>query len=356
MKVLLYTDVHWCASSSIVRGRGDRYSERLENCIRSVNFAEKEATDLGCDAIACLGDFFDRNSMTDEEISAMNDIRWAPMAHMFLVGNHDSGEGDLRFSTTQCLSRNGFTVISKPEHMTVGGTDFLFLPFIGEDRRASIGKMAESMSLRKNGHRLAVLSHNDIKGIRYGKYLSDRGYELKDISDSCDLFINGHLHNGSYLDEAGKILNLGNLTGLNFSEDASVYQHLISVLDTDALSLTFIENPFAYNFYKIDIEKADDLKSLNGLKNNAVLSVSCMEDLVPELRKRIDTEASVAECRIISHPDPLKMASRPETGMKTLNSIDYMGEFDDFVKEHLGDTDKVREELKEISLEAVNEH
>ena len=40
MKILLYTDVHFCKSSSIVTGRGKRFSTRLENIIESLNWAE----------------------------------------------------------------------------------------------------------------------------------------------------------------------------------------------------------------------------------------------------------------------------------------------------------------------------
>ena len=37
MKVLLYTDNHFSQYSSILRNRGERYSIRLENQIKSIN-------------------------------------------------------------------------------------------------------------------------------------------------------------------------------------------------------------------------------------------------------------------------------------------------------------------------------
>lgn len=350
MKILIYTDVHWSATSSIVRGRGEKYFERLENCIKSVNFAESEATRLKCDSIVCMGDFFDRNNLTDEEITAMNDIKWAHLSHFFLVGNHDSGEGDLRFSTTQCLTKERFAVFSHPDFLTVGNTDLLFLPYMGDSQRKTIKEWATSLKLRQKGHKLVVFSHNDLKGVQYGKYISEHGFDLNDIEDSCDLFLNGHLHNGSYVDASGKILNLGNLTGLNFSEDASVYQHLFAILDTDSLSISFYENPYAYNFYKMAIGTESDLSHIDLLKTGAVLSVSCPESLVEGLRKKLDADTNITEYRIISRPEAT-VAGTDGTKLKSLNSIDYLGEFDSFVREKMGDTESVREELKEISAE-----
>ncbi len=71
MKVCFYTDVHWSQNSSIVRSRGEKYSTRLENLIKSVNWAERLAFDCGCSAVICGGDFFDSTELNCEEISAL---------------------------------------------------------------------------------------------------------------------------------------------------------------------------------------------------------------------------------------------------------------------------------------------
>lgn len=44
-----------------------------------------------------------------------------------------------------------------------------------------------------------------------GKYKSIDGFDIDDIENNCDKFINGHLHNGSKV--TNKIFNIGNLTG-----------------------------------------------------------------------------------------------------------------------------------------------
>ena len=61
MRVAIFGDVHWSQNSSIVRSHGSEYSVRLENLIRSMNWMEHCAFDHGCQAIICLGDFFDES-------------------------------------------------------------------------------------------------------------------------------------------------------------------------------------------------------------------------------------------------------------------------------------------------------
>ena len=114
MKILLYTDVHLSTNSSIIRKRGTKYSERLENIIASVNWAEHKATELSCDEIICLGDFYDKHILSDEEITALTDIEWAKMPHTFIVGNHESSVDGLRYNSVKSLQALGFNIISDP--------------------------------------------------------------------------------------------------------------------------------------------------------------------------------------------------------------------------------------------------
>ena len=93
MKILCYTDNHFCERSSIITKYGTKYSLRLENQLASLNWAEQLAIDEGCAMIVCLGDFFDKPHLTDQEITAIQDIKWAEdIPHYFLVGNHISFE------------------------------------------------------------------------------------------------------------------------------------------------------------------------------------------------------------------------------------------------------------------------
>ena len=70
-KILICGDIHFSTYSSILRKRGEFYSERLENLLWSINWVEKTAEDNKCNRIIYLGDFFDKASLDSEELTAL---------------------------------------------------------------------------------------------------------------------------------------------------------------------------------------------------------------------------------------------------------------------------------------------
>ena len=69
-----------------------------------------------------------------------------------------------------------------------------------------------------------------------------------------------------------KLILVGILSGQNFNEDASKFEHRVYILtiDDDKISIESFINPEAINFYKLRIDKESDLKILDNLKNNSV--------------------------------------------------------------------------------------
>ena len=270
MRIFVIGDVHWSQNSSIVRGMGDKYSIRLENLIRSINWAERKAVEEKADLIVYLGDFFDRPELNSMEITSLKEVRWSLIEHVFLVGNHEASTASLEFNSTNVLRGLGFKVLEEP----VQCDGVLYLPYISDDRRKPLHEyVSESVGL--------VLSHNDIEGIRYGAFLSKNGFPLGDIESLHDsgrigMFVNGHLHNhAEFKDSRGRVflMNLGNITGQNLSEDAFVYRHqamLVSLPDDGSpAEMELIENPEAFNFCKLDASAS--FPSI--LPPNAVMSI-----------------------------------------------------------------------------------
>lgn len=342
MKILLYTDVHLSTNSSIIRRRGKVYSERLENVINSVNWAENKALELHCDEVICLGDFFDKPILTDEEITAITAIQWAKIPHTFIVGNHESSVNGLRYNSVKCLEALGFNIVDTPSIRKVDDkTDFVFLPYITEDNRK---RLESYMDFGVNN---IVFSHNDIKGIQYGKIESPNGFPLADIEKDCKLFLNGHLHNGSFLNSKKTILNLGNLTGQNFGEDASTYKHSIAILDTDTLEISFIENPYAFNFYKLEVDDNTDIDTLlSKLKNNSVVSFKCLNTRENELKTKLSEINNVCNYKIVLYSETLD--SDDNIVLDNLATVDHLKQFKEFILEQLGTSKTVLEELCEI--------
>lgn len=344
MKVLLYTDVHMSKTSSIIRGVGKRFSVRLENIIDSVSWAEKEAEARNCDAIICLGDFFDKPETSAQELTALRAIKWSSLPHIFIVGNHESDVASLKYSSTKALEGQGFDVIDKVETRTYGNTQITFLPYIKEDDR----KPLKYYQIDKDASKKQIyLSHNDIAGIQYGAFLTKDGFTLDEIKANCDLFLNGHIHNGQWLNREQTILNLGNLTGQNSNEDAFKYYHNVAILDTETLKIDLIENPYAFNFYKIEVNTEADIKQLDKTKSNAALIIKCNAKLIDSLKKHISTMTNVVESRIITTHEELTGDQGSEE--ISISGVDHLEQFKIFCLEHIGNYDVVREEIEEVT-------
>ena len=340
MRLAIYTDNHWCQYSSIVRSRGVKYSTRLENQIASLNWVEEEALNKGCDAVVCLGDFFDKETLNSEELSALSELNFGKVPHWYIVGNHEAGVESLSFSSAHTMRLSNSMVYQSPESVICGDTEICILPYYTEDRRKSL---IEIFGNKKCKNRI-ILSHNDISGIQYGQYVSSVGYPLDEIEECCDMFINGHLHNGERITD--KVINLGNLTGQNFSEDAISHNHCIMILDTDTLAYDLVENPNALNFYKLTFDELNRVK----LKNNSVLTVQVDDDGYQRetAEKFIESSQSVIAHRIVIKPALSRNGSVIDK-CEELSTVDHIQSFKEFIKASLGESDVIISELNEIS-------
>jgi DNA repair exonuclease SbcCD nuclease subunit len=337
MKILLFTDLHMCPRASIINKWGTKYPSRLENCIESVNWLERKAEELRCDYIVNLGDFFDKPDLTSDTITACNEIQWSNIPHYHLVGNHDASNSSLFFNSVNCINGSNHTIITEPHTLVLTGCDICFLPYVTEcDRKPLKEYFGNTISPR------VILSHNDISGIQLGPVMSKTGFSVEEIEANSDLWINGHLHNGQAI--TPKIINLGNLTGKDFGENALLHRHSIAILDTKDLSLTYIENPYAYNFYKIQIDTESDIYCLDQLKNNAVLSIKCDQILVEAVKQKINTLDNIVESRIIITKNYEDSSEESELDL----TVDHLARFIECCKTNIENSSLLDEELSAI--------
>ncbi len=338
MKIGIIGDVHWSRYSSILRLRGEKYSYRLENCIKSINWAECMTSD--CSVIVYLGDFFDTSELNAEEITAIKDIQWNTQEHFFLVGNHEMGLNDLSYSSSHLFDYidiyKGSNVIDTPRKYEWSNCNIHFLPYILEEQRKPFN---EYISKEEN-KRTIVFSHNDIAGIQLGKYVSQSGFSIEDIEANCDLFINGHLHNGNIIGD--KIINIGNLTGQNFNENAFNYSHRIGILDTDTLTYELYDNPYAFNFYKLDTTVTP--VDLTKLKSNSVLTIKVSEENYDHYKTQVTNCDNIITSRFII----VSSNSNEVNNNQELISVNHLDKFKSYVIDVLGSTDLVLEELEEV--------
>ena len=347
MKVCIHSDEHWCQNSSIIRSRGKKYSKRLENLIDSVNWVEQLAWDQGAECVICCGDFFDSSVLNCEEISALQEIHWAPLSHLFLTGNHETNIGSLEYSTTDLFKLcPNVAVINTPQQYHIDNTsvEFCFLPYILEKDRKSLNEYFGPRDCNR-----VIFSHNDIKNVQYGSFLSTEGFEVTDIESACNLYFNGHIHHCCNV--TNKIINVGNLTGQNFTEDATKYSHCAIILDTETLEYKFYQNPYAFKFYKLDCSKErsfDGIQhTINCLNYNAVVTMTVPEEFRSATRDLLDAlkVEHICEYRLIVHNE-LSFDSNVST--KIENAEDHLKQFEQYVLSEIGDTDVVRNELEKI--------
>ena len=188
-----------------------------------------------------------------------------------------------------------------------------------------------------------------------GPVVSKFGFELSDIEANCDLFINGHLHNQYIISD--KALNLGNLTGKDFGEDAFKYSHGVLILDTDYLLKThslqelfaksFLENPYAFNFYKLEINNIEDISKLKYLKNNAIVSIKCIDSLLTEVKNILNENLQISEYRLIAVHQNL---DPNETNIEKLSTLtmDHLAKFVEYCMSTFEISDALTAELAEI--------
>jgi DNA repair exonuclease SbcCD nuclease subunit len=295
MNILVYSDNHFCQNSSIIRGRGNRFSDRLENQLNTLLFIEETAKRYSCSAIFNCGDFFDKPELNSEEISALKEVQWdVSIPHYYIVGNHDASNKSLSYNATNVLASipNSF-VIDKPSGISISGVGIYFLPYVSTNNNESISLEDIFGNTLFQSNKRLLLSHNEINGLQYGKYVSTSGLNIEEVSKYFDMCINGHLHN--FMRVTDKIINIGNVTGQNFSEDGFQYSHNIAIFNTESFSIQYVENPFAFNFYKVDTKKLCD--SVTYMKN-AVVSVSCEEQEADSVRKIIKENNNIKYYKI----------------------------------------------------------
>lgn len=332
MKIGIVGDIHWSKYSSILRSRGKKYSKRLENCIESINWAEDTTRD--CDMVVYLGDFFDHESLKSEEITALSEIKWNKLPHKFLVGNHELGLNDLSFSSAHIFDLHDKEVIDHSMSWIYSGVEVCYLPYM-LDMKESIEEYFGDYPAEKR----IIFSHNDIAGVQMGKFVSTSGFDINDIEANCDLFINGHLHNGTQV--SNKIYNIGNLTGQNFSEDANIYKHNIFILDTDTLEIEQIENPYALKFYKFN--SLEDLMNYE-LESNSIITAKLYNGVVDKAKDYVKDNENIIAHRFIILQDESRDVSTSNVSL----TINHLEKFQEFVLDKLGNDTTVVEELSQV--------
>lgn len=319
-----------------------------------MNWIESEAQRQNCDTIVCLGDFFDKSELNSEEVTALQEIKWSNIRHWFIVGNHEMGRSNLEHSSSHLFQLlPNASIVDDVNLFNDGNTTILLIPYILESNRRPLKEYIEPYQPQLKED-VIILSHNDIAGIQMGNFVSTSGFSIEEIEQNCNLFINGHLHNEAEI--SSKIINLGNITGQNFSEDAFKYNHKAAILDITEKSLLYIDNPHALNFYKVNLThmepSADDnfiRRVLNTLKYPAVATFKINAELNAMMRDLLPTLDNVIEHRLITEGGG-SVESLEEISSEI--SLDHLQKFQLYIMnsiENFDNSELVINELERVS-------
>lgn len=316
-KYLIAADNHFCTTSSVITKRGGKYSTRLENQIKSLEWVNS----FGLPVIH-LGDFFDKEVLTAEEISCLKEVKqkvdfsnW-----IFLQGNHGYSGG---FDVLDVFDNQ---IISEPTEVPLDASHkCLFLPFKSKQE-----DIKEDYDI--------IFSHIGIEGIPFGA----KGFDFEFIKSRCKMFLNGHLHNKTPLDHDKKhnYWNVGSLTAQNFSDECQYAEKGAWILDMSDLSLEFIENPYAFNFYKMNATDARIYEINPKLLPNACISVTCEEKDEAEFREKFKEayylRMNVQRSREISKAEEFRL------------TVDYLKRFKESYIKKNGESSIILDELAEV--------
>ena len=316
MKIGLYADPHISQSSSIIVGRKGEFTGRLDNLIKSFDWMHRLFAEKKVDMIFCLGDVTDKPNLTAEEITAMSKCDLED--HWLLVGNHCRSDKDGKINALATYKR----VISEPRFLT---DDIFVIPY-----------NHDTVDLSQLDHRpRIILSHNDIKGYDFGAgHTSTEGYEISDILDNCDLYVNGHLHNGAWVVK-DRILNLGALSGMNFSSCGGEWEPSVAILDTNLLDIQLYENPEAYRFKKVEFNTLPKLKGyLDNLpEGHYVVQVKVPDTIAQKARKLLDQSSKVEASRVLTYKKVTKSKSTTKTETKLNTEVNVYDKLKTFVSQ-----------------------
>lgn len=342
-KLLLYADPHFSQSSSILLGKSNSFSGRLDSLIKSFEWIERivQNKDENISGVICLGDFADKTTLGSEELTAIDKCH--VYNHTCLVGNHCRSDKDGKINSVAALFKE---VISEPTMKTIGGRTILFLPY-----NSTIYDLDKLSNINKFD---VILSHNDLLDYDFGYgNISKAGYNLSDIMNHCELFINGHLHNGGWLIK-DRVINLGALSGMNFSSCGGEWEPSIGILDLETLHLEIRENPYALRFKKLEFDSLPKLKGyLDNLPNlnTYVLQVKMPSQLCEDARKLIEQSGKVLTSRILSSTPQIAKKVRVEQTTITEHTSIY-NKFREYLKTQ---TPKYNNELINKIIDEIQE-
>lgn len=314
MKIGLRADAHFSLNSSIVLGSQDSLHGRLDLLIKSFEWSYGIFQDRKVDAIVDLGDLVESYNLRAEEITALSlALSYNPGIQEYdILGNHERKSKSGEINSIEFLENiDGHTVVKEISQDLL--EDVTFIPY---------GQYSEEDLEDLKSTKIAF-SHIDIFGADTGGWSLKSGVSPEFLTKKFKLTINGHIHNGSWVIK-DKILNIGAISGQNFSSKIINWKPSIGILDTDTLEVELIENPYSLNFYSKSFSTLKEVvefsKKLKTGQNAVQIKVPV--SIVEEAREVLNKNKVILASRIMSKVDQSELGDMTYEEIDRLDSLE----------------------------------
>lgn len=259
MKIGIYTDAHYCQSSSLLAGSsGSVYPLRLSSLIKSFQWMYDEFEKSGVSCIFNLGDLLSSHTIDAETNTALEEaLSYSKgLPEYWLIGNHEMKSHDSTFTSLSLLKRNeNIMVIDDHSKFEI------------EDQQTGDAIQVLACSYRNDEKELERLcSELSTPTIVLSHQIYTR--VLPTISGGVDIdlllalpnvkrIFNGHIHT---VHNFNKYCQVGSLVGGSFGDKYGNGLPGIVIYDTETDTIERLVNPYGPLYYTIELE-SDDLES-----------------------------------------------------------------------------------------------
>jgi DNA repair exonuclease SbcCD nuclease subunit len=181
-----------------------------------------------------------------------------------ITGNHDCFYKDKSdVNSVSILNNSNVEVYQDLRKVDINGKSFVFCPW---------GIPASSIPRCD-----VIVGHFEIINFKMNHHkICDHGLETENLLDKANLIISGHFHYREHrkYSNGKSILYLGSPHELDFGDRDQVKG--ISILDTNDLSIDFIENTFSPKHIKLPISKIlnGEIKNIDKLISGNIISIT----------------------------------------------------------------------------------
>lgn len=264
MKIGIYSDCHFCKSSSILVGSSsNKYSMRLDFLIKSFKWMYDLFEKNEVYNIFNLGDLISSDVLDAETNSALSEaLRYSKGTQEYwLIGNHEKKSRDSKFHSLSLIKQYpNIKIIDDFEIIDLGSLKVLMKSFTSSEH--SLEEFQNECKLVQDSS--IVMTHQVYKDMVPGMV----GYDLdyKEITKNKNILniFNGHIHSARNED---RYCQVGSISGMSFGDDYSQFLPGVVIYDCDTNTYERYINPYATLFYTLDnIDSIDKfIKELTAL-------------------------------------------------------------------------------------------